>query len=190
VIGSIFAQFDLGADSNDLINADYLIGIPLTFRRRGFSARFKLYHQSSHLGDEYLLRADEIERENLSFESVEVLLSQELGWFRAYAGGEWTLRRQPDTLVARLLHGGVEIRPSRARAVQMVVGLDIKATDPAEGSTAFSGRVGLEAAAARSGGHPARIVALMVEWYDGPSPYGQFFREDISYVGAGIHFGL
>ena len=28
VIGSIFAQFDLGAASNDLINADYLIGIP------------------------------------------------------------------------------------------------------------------------------------------------------------------
>src|SRR5688500_12972588 len=54
VIGSIFAQFDLGAPSNDLINADYVIGVPLTFRRRGFSLRTKLYHQSSHLGDEYL----------------------------------------------------------------------------------------------------------------------------------------
>jgi hypothetical protein len=70
VIGSIFAQFDLGAASNDLINADYVIGMPLTFRRGGFSLRTRIYHQSSHLGDEYLLRGDAIERENLSFESV------------------------------------------------------------------------------------------------------------------------
>jgi hypothetical protein len=26
--------------------------------------------------------------------------------------------------------------------------------------------------------------------YQGPSPYGQFFQDDISYVGAGIHIGL
>jgi hypothetical protein len=45
---------------------------------------------------------------------------------------------------------------------------------------------------ARSGpeGHPARLVTLMVEFYQGPSPYGQFFQDDISYVGVGLHFGL
>jgi len=42
VTGSIFAQFDLGAPSNDLINADYLIGLPLTFRRSGFSTRIRI----------------------------------------------------------------------------------------------------------------------------------------------------
>jgi hypothetical protein len=26
--------------------------------------------------------------------------------------------------------------------------------------------------------------------YKGPSPYGQFFQENISYVGVGIHFSL
>jgi hypothetical protein len=31
---------------------------------------------------------------------------------------------------------------------------------------------------------------LMLEVYDGPSPYGQFFRDDISYVGIGLHFGV
>ncbi len=66
--GSIFAQFDLGAPSTDLINADYLVGFPLTIRRRGFSARIRVYHQSSHLGDEFLLRDQKIQRENLSFE--------------------------------------------------------------------------------------------------------------------------
>jgi hypothetical protein len=30
----------------------------------------------------------------------------------------------------------------------------------------------------------------MLELYDGPSPYGQFFQDDISYVGVGLHFSL
>jgi len=30
----------------------------------------------------------------------------------------------------------------------------------------------------------------MAELYDGPSPYGQFFQDNISYLGIGLHFGL
>jgi hypothetical protein len=190
VVGSIFAQFDLGAESNDLINADYIIGAPLTFRRRGFSARVRLYHQSSHLGDEYLLRLEDVERENFSFEAFEFLLSQEFGPVRAYAGAERTLRREPETLVAKFLHAGVEVRTGRAGPVQMVAGVDVKATDRDHSSSAISGRAGFEIARAAPGGHPTRLITLMAELYDGPSPYGQFFQDDISYIGIGLHFGL
>jgi Protein of unknown function (DUF1207) len=190
VVGSIFAQFDVGTDSNDLINADYIVGLPLTFRRSGFSTRIRLYHQSSHLGDEYLLRAEDIERENLSFESVEFLLSQEIGPLRVYAGGERVFRREPDTVPANLLHGGVELRTGRAGPLQMVGGVDLKTTERHDWSPAISGRVGLEVVRSGPGGHPARLVALMLEMYQGPSPYGQFFQDDISYVGIGLHFGL
>ena len=190
VTGSIFAQFDLGAESNDLINADYLIGLPLTFRRSGFSTRLRLYHQSSHLGDEYLLRNEAIDRKNLSFESVEVLVSQELGPLRLYGGAEKIFRREPATLPAELFHGGAEIRTGRAGVLQIVAGADVKTTDLHEWSPGISGRVGLEIARRGSGGHPPRLVTLMVELYQGPSPYGQFFQDDISYVGAGLHFGL
>jgi hypothetical protein len=61
----VFAQFDLDSTSDDLLNADYVVGLPLTFRRAGFSARGRFYHQSSHLGDELLLREEnDLEREN------------------------------------------------------------------------------------------------------------------------------
>ena len=190
VVGSIFAQFDLGASSNDLINADYIIGLPLTFRRSGFSARVKVYHQSSHLGDEYLLRSEDIDRENISFESVELLASQELGPLRVYAGGERIFRREPATLPLKLFHGGIELRSGRAGSLQLVGGMDVKTTDLHDWSPAISGRVGLEVAPYRSEGHPARLVTLMLEIYQGPSPYGQFFQDDISYVGVGLHFGL
>jgi hypothetical protein len=190
VVGSIFAQFDLGTPSNDLINADYIIGLPLTFRRSGFSTRVRVYHQSSHLGDEYLVRSEDIDRKNLSFESVEFLVSQELGPLRVYAGGERIFRREPATLPSKLFHGGVELRTERAGPVRLVSGVDVKATDLHDWSPAVSGRVGLEVAQHRSEGHPPRLVTLMIEIYQGPSPYGQFFQDDISYFGVGLHFGL
>jgi hypothetical protein len=190
VVGSIVAQFDLGAASNDLINADYLIGLPLTFRRSGFSARIRIYHQSSHLGDEYLLRSEDIERENLSFESVELLVSQEIGPLRFYGGGERIFRREPEMLPARLFHGGAEFRTGRAGPVQLVAGVDLKTTDLYDWSPGLSGRLGLEFARRGLSEHPARLVTLMLELYEGPSPYGQFFQDNISYVGVGLHFGL
>lgn len=190
VIGSIFAQFDLGVESNDLINADYIVGVPLTVRRDGFSVRARLYHQSSHLGDEYLLRDDGIVRENLSFESVELLVSLEVGPLRAYAGGERIFRREPETLPAKLFHGGVELRSGRARTVQLVGGFDLKTTELHNWSPAMSGRFGLEMGRPGPGAHPGRLITLMLEVYEGPSPYGQFFQDDVSYVGAALHFGL
>ena len=190
VMGSIFAQFDLGAPSNDLINADYIVGFPLTFRRHGFSFRAKLYHQSSHLGDEYLLRSDEIVRENLSFESIEFLVSQELGVLRVYLGAERIFRREPDELPDSLFHTGLEVRSGRARKVQMLAGVDVKTTERHDWSPAVSGRVGLELGRPGPEGHPGRLIMLLFEMYQGPSPYGQFFQDDISYLGAGIHIGL
>ena len=190
LVGAIFAQFDLDSASNDLINADYIIGLPLTVRRDGFSVRARVYHQSSHLGDEYLLRSSEIQRENLSFESVELLVSQELGPLRLYGGGERIFRRDPDTVKPSLLHTGVELRSGRAGLVQLVSGVDLKSTEQHNWSQAVSGRAGLELARAERGGHPLRLVTILLEVYKGPSPYGQFFQEDISYVGVGIHFSL
>lgn len=190
VLGSIFAQFDLGAPSNDLINADYILGFPLTFRRSGFSFRAKLYHQSSHLGDEYLLRSEDIVRENLSFESSEFLVSQELGALRLYVGAERIFRREPDTLPDSLFHTGIELRSGRARKVQLLAGVDVKTTELHDWSPAISGRAGLELGRPGPEGHPGRLIMLLFEMYQGPSPYGQFFQDDISYLGAGIHIGL
>jgi uncharacterized protein DUF1207 len=190
VVGAIFAQFDLDSASNDLINADYIIGLPLTIRRSGFSIRARVYHQSSHLGDEYLLRSSQIQRENLSFESFELLASQEIGPLRVYGGGEHIFRRDPETVKPKLLHAGAELRSGRAGLLQLVSGVDLKTTEQHNWSQAVSGRVGFELARPSTAGHPVRLVTIMLELYRGPSPYGQFFQEDIDYVGVGIHFSL
>lgn len=189
VTGAIFAQFDLETESIDLINADYLVGIPVTMRRGGFSSRLMLLHQSSHLGDEYLLRS-ELERENLAFEAVDLILSQELGPVRFYGGGQYLFNREPEVLEPLVAHAGVEARVGALRGARLVGAVDMKSSEQQEWEPAWSARAGVEIARWRHPEHPPRLFAVLAEFYRGPSPYGQFFREDIRYLGVGVHFSL
>jgi hypothetical protein len=190
VIGAIFAQFDVGSASTDLINTDYIIGLPVSFRRGAFSIRTKLYHQSSHLGDEFLLRDTGIDRENLSFESFEALASIQAGPLRVYGGGEHLFRREPEAVAAKIFHGGLEVRTSADAAAQVVAAVDIKVPRLRDWSPATSARAGVAFRRPGSRGDPGRLITFSLELYEGPSPYGQFFQDDISYVGVGVHLGL
>jgi hypothetical protein len=199
IAGSVFAQFDLGVSTYDLINADYVIGIPITIRGGPFSTRIRLYHQSSHLGDEFLLRENNptFVRENISFEAAEMIVSLDGGPLRLYGGGEYLLRREPKDLEGYVAHGGIELRPARrlvrfgsVAGVRFVAGGDVKASQQQDWKPAISVRTGFEFDRPRDTDPPGRRWGLLFEAYDGPSPYGQFFRRDVRYYGAGIHFTL
>jgi len=197
--GSVFAQFDLNTSTYDLVNADYLVGIPITMRSSAFSMRIRLYHQSSHLGDEFLLRENnpKFERENISFEAADMIVSLDGGPFRLYGGGEYLLRRDPEDLERYVAHGGVELRPARrllrfgtVAGVRFVAGADLKASEEQDWNAAVSVRTGFEFDRPRDTDPPGRRWGLLFEAYKGPSPYGQFFRRDVQYYGVGIHFTL
>ena len=186
--GAIFAQFNLDAPSLDLINADYLIGLPVSLRRDGFAARARLYHQSSHLGDEFVL-SQQPERKNLSFEALELILSQEIGPLRVYAGGETFFRARPVDIAPYAAHAGIELRPPSVGAVRLIAAFDAKAVDDDdEWKWALSARAGVEIARIPSPGHPPRIVSLLASCFDGAAPYGQFYRDNIRFIGVGLHF--
>lgn len=192
--GAVFAQFDLKSTSADLLNADYVIGLPLTFRRSAFSGRLRVYHQSSHLGDEFLLRPKPPERENLSFESADLLLSQDVGALRGYAGAEYFFRREPTSLPTKLLHGGAELRP-RALArfgtialARVIAAVDVKAVSDSSWRIGVNIRAGFEVGRPHEAELSGRRWSLLFEYYDGPSPYGQFHRSNIRLTGIGIHF--
>lgn len=193
--GNIYAQFDLNAPSFDLINADYTIGLPLTMRRGGLSARIRLYHQSSHLGDEFILRGGVI-RENLAFQSLEGLLSGEAGPIRVYGGGEYVFGANPQEVETRLGHGGIELRqPGNLpipglRAARLIAAVDVKTIQELDWNVAWSGRAGLEVGGFPGSAHRSRRWSLLGEYYSGAAPYGQFYRENLTYYGFGFHIQL
>lgn len=100
ISGAVLAQFNLDSSSKDLINADYLIGFPLSYRNGSWSARARLFHQSSHLGDEFLLQPQSPElkatRINLSFETIELLGAWEWEGLQFTAGPSYILHTDSD----------------------------------------------------------------------------------------------
>ncbi|HEV8366192.1 MAG TPA: DUF1207 domain-containing protein [Gemmatimonadaceae bacterium] len=196
--GAIFAQFDLGSSSYDLINADYLVAVPLTMRRGHVSARLRAYHQSSHLGDELLInRGESLERENISFEAADFILSIDAAALRLYGGGEYIFNRAPKDLEHYIAHGGAELRPAtellrwgRIGFLRFIAAVDLKASQQQDYDPSVSVRAGFEINRPFSGELPARSWSILFESYRGPSPYGQFFRQKIQLIGVGAHFAL
>src|SRR5256714_3737179 len=86
IAAAVFSQFNLAQPTADLMNTDYRVGIPVTYRRGHLTTRAQLYHQSSHLGDEYMVRTN-AERVDLTFEAAELLVSQQLAAWRGDGGG-------------------------------------------------------------------------------------------------------
>ena len=194
--GSVFAQFDVAASSYDLLNADYIIALPLTFRLGAFSGRARAYHQSSHLGDELLLRENPPNRENLSFESAELILSLDISALRVYGGGEYFFHRAPADLPDQLAHGGVELRPRASvnfgslAVGRFVAAGDVKVVNDTSSRVGVSARAGFEFGRPRDSDVPARRWSVLGEYYEGPAPYGQFHRRKVRLVGIGFHFTL
>ena len=194
--GGVFAQFDLGTPSADLVNADYVIGLPLAFRAGGLSAQLRLYHQSSHLGDEFLIRARP-QRVNLTFKSVEWLASYDRHGWRVYGGGEYLVHREPRDLLARAVQFGVERRQEavlfhigRFGVARLVAALDGRWAEQHAWGPAWSAKAGLEFGSADADRPPARRWSLLTQYYNGPSPYGQFFSQDVAYAGVGLQFSF
>jgi hypothetical protein len=198
--GGVFAQFNLDTPSADLINADYVVGLPVSFRRGALSARLRIYHQSSHVGDEFLLGTPGFRRLNLSFEEVDLLGSWEWRWARLYAGGGVLVNKEPSTLRGGKLQWGGELRGKAYRAplaaaideslgdvrLTPVLGADFKAFEEQDWATNAALAGGVEWSSERS----ARRLRLLVTYYRGYNPYGQFFNEKIELLGLGLYFAF
>lgn len=196
VAAGAFSQFNLRTTSIDLLNTDFIIGLPFTWRRGATSFRVRIYHQSSHLGDEFILNTQP-ERVNLSFESLEVLVSRELGGWRAYGGGEYIVRHEPQDLEPALIHAGLEYRHAPSLLVlgslgagRIVAAVDAKSIQERKWQVGWGFRAGIEFGPARQGEILGRSWSVNVVGYEGPAPYGQFYHDNISSVGVGLHFSL
>ncbi len=69
--GGVFAIFQQTEFSSPLVNADYYVAIPISYLIDDWSFRLRLYHISSHIGDEYLLFHHGFNRRNISSEYVD-----------------------------------------------------------------------------------------------------------------------
>jgi hypothetical protein len=183
----VFSIFDLDSPSFDLVNSDFLAGLHAAYRIGDLSTFLRVFHQSSHLGDEFLLR-NRIDRINLSFEGIDLKLSYGLfDWLRLYGGGAYLFHRDPSDLKPWSTQGGFELQtPWRfwGDSTRFVTALDLQNREENKWSTEVSVRGGLQFERPQRFG---RKISLLVEYYKGHSPNGQFFNRKVEYFGPGLH---
>jgi hypothetical protein len=183
----VFAIFDLDADSKDLINADYFVGIPVSYRYRDLSVMARVFHQSSHLGDEFLLRNRlRGNRVNLSYEQVDAKVSYDFHEsVRAYIGAGYLFDQDPSSLDPWSTQVGLEFRSPwpKDSAWRPIAAVDIQHRQENDWHTDFSLRAGVQ----HEGVLATRKVQLLLEYFRGHSPNGQFFERKIDYLGLGVH---
>lgn len=195
LLTGIFSQFNMDQNSTELINTDFVAGIPVSWRSGNWSTRVRYFHQSSHLGDEFLLGRPGFNRLNFSYEEIEAIVSYDYRWARFYAGGGYLVHREPIQLDRNRAQWGFEVRGPSTRSMILgslfdkllmtpVLAADFKALEQLHWTVNSNVVAGLEWS--RTGS--LRRFRIMVNYYHGFNPYGQFFAQKIESVGVGLYF--
>lgn len=185
----VFSLWDVTTESDDMINADFLVGLPYTRRWGKTTAMFRLFHVSTHLGDEYVIHHPWVNRVNLSYEAIDVRASYDLDYgFRVYGGGGYLYRRYPDDLKPGVLQAGGEWQKSHPirYGITPYAGVDLqKRQDNGWGTTDVSVRAGVYFNHARL---KQRRFSVYADYYRGHNPNGQWFRQLYETSGLGCQF--
>lgn len=187
----VFSIFDLDSPSFDLINTDFFAAVFGAYRLDAFSALARVFHQSSHLGDELLLRKTRPNRENLSYEGVDVKVAYDLPWgLRPYGGAGYLFDVDPSSLDRGLAQGGLEFASPwtfvRGR-VRPIAAVDVQFREENDWRRDVSARAGLQL---ESVSVFSRNLQVLLEYFNGFSFEGQFYRQPVEYLGLGAHFNF
>jgi len=196
LLTGVFAQFNLDTSNAELLNTDFNVGIPISWRSGNWSARLRYYHQSSHLGDEFLISNPRFNRVTLSIEEVDAIVSYDYRWLRLYGGGGYLVHREPSTLDAGRIQWGFEARAPSMRTsilgslldrliVTPVLSADFKSMDQHAWLIDTNVLGGFEWS--RTGSR--RRFRIMATYFYGHNPYGQrFIDQKIESIGLGAYF--
>jgi hypothetical protein len=186
--GLMAPRFQFFSESFNLLNIDFIGGPALGVRSGRNSAEILAYHQSSHLGDDLQDRGER-QSINYSFEALRLLLARRLDWgMRVYVGPSIKVRADPEALQWKVtLQGGAE-QPFVLLGILAYAAVDVQAREEADW-----GRVNVSCQAGIELGNPlfiAKRQRLFVEFFNGSSNMGQFYRESECYVmvGGGFNF--
>jgi hypothetical protein len=184
----VYGRFSLTDPKSALISTDWVVGINTTMAVESWAFTLEVYHESSHLGDEY---GDRFPADRIDW-TREVLAgwaSYGLGVWRFTAGGSYVI---VDELELPAPAGSLGIdydgrsRKFLAGHVRPVAGLFAEAGAATSWRVSTSARLGV-AFAPRGDNHEIGISLIA---HDGLSTQRQFFRQESQYIGLELRFDL
>lgn len=186
-----------GSEWCELVNTDYFVGIPLTYAFDRWSFRTRIYHISSHLGDEYLAnRPKELhKRKNPSMEAIDFFTSYQFSpHLRGYFGPGVVFHSDPTFRIKPLyVEYGMELRLlGKKLYYHRLYGTPFFAVhlenwQQRHWNLDGTYKLGYEISKMQGIGRKMRIY---VDYHHGYSYEGQFFNEHTEYGEIGFSWGF
>ncbi len=121
VEGAVFAIFNQTTYSSPLINADYYAALPVSYAYDKWAHRVRLYHISSHLGDECHEYKGYVKRLNKSYEAIDYFTSYNITKQIRVYGGPGVIIHSDSEMRLKPLYAqyGMEVRVGRREWKQL-----------------------------------------------------------------------
>lgn len=187
--GAIFTQFTIrklegNTYLGEMENADYKISLLLNYRFRRLSIRFRAFHTSSHLADDYILRnnINEPNPGTLNYEQLDLTGSYQFNKFRLYGGLGYVIT--PNAVRERLsLQTGFLYRKALNSKgnFRFIAGTDIKIFQQNDYTPNLRTGLGLE-----FGNEESTHAGFILEYYNGHLPYSVLEYNKVNWFGISI----
>jgi hypothetical protein len=179
------ARFRIELPSRDDLGQDWVVAMPIEIRSNRTSARVRIIHRSSHLGDEFV-QATGAQRVEYGGEALDALIAYDLPFARVYGGGAWNFRsytRRLPALVSNDIDDRFDLqlgldgewRPFTDSRLHIIAGGDWRTAE----------RIRWKGALALTGGllmrSPDRAFGIALHFFEGRSSLGQFFNTPETY---------
>lgn len=191
--GATFAVFNLRKQTFPLINADYYVGIPLTYAKGPMAYRLRIYHVSSHVGDEYLREHHHFHRKNKSFEACDVSADYQINQHLRLYGilGSIVLSDREMFMQPLYAEYGFEVRGHRTDFKQLFgqpfFAVHMQNWQDVNFALDTNYALGYEWGKIHGIG---RKVRVFLEYHQGFSSEGQFSRRRTKFVGLRLTYGF
>lgn len=183
-----FTQFEAFHDDvadkarRRIVNTDYKVSIIYNLQRGANAYRFRVYHLSSHLGDDYIFRNNITAPtpNSVNYELLDVTYSRTIQALRLYGGIGFVLRKAEERKLLSAQFGAYYKKPSD-KAARLVGGLDVKFWQQTDFRPGIHGGIGVEV------GRTQNNLTFLLEGYSGFRPYSQFENQKTSWIGVGLY---
>ena len=191
VEGMAYSRFQIGGGINKFETVDFFANLPVTVRRGDVAFKGTLYHESSHLGDDYIR-----DTHNTGFrssnEGVRLQASVEPRRYARLYGGTTYLLHEIPVAGPWSLQGGLEFfsddltRSKRIRT-RLFVAQDFQWHQDVQWNMDSHTVAGLKFNFHES---LTRAMRVQLGYFNGHSPFGQFYTQRTHYADVSLAFEL
>ncbi len=183
--GAAFPRINL-KQKWDLDSADFRFGVPLTYGIGRYQMKIEIYHLSSHVGDEYLVRNPGYQRINFSRDVIvwghsyypidSVRVYGEVGWAYETDGGSKPWEFQFGLDYSPAWDSGTRGAPFAAINAHLRQEVN------------YGGEFVVQAGWQWRGTHTRHLLRTGLQYFNGQDSQYQFFRNSQQYAGIGLWY--